>query len=145
MQGCCVASRGMPVAVTTLGSTGEPGSLLSEAGIWGRQTLGPPQDGQWGGPCLEILCSSSTEVRRQPALHTRHAVPLNPHSNPTKVAFLSEALRGCDLPVVIRLGDWAWILGLGDHSAPQGMSPGLPGRDGDVSGTSHSCPGTSWK
>lgn len=92
-----------------------------------------------GGPCLEILCSSSTEVRRQPALHTRHAVPLNPHS------FLSEALRGCDLPVVIRLGDWAWILGLGDPSVPQGMSPGLPGRDGDVSGTSHSCPGTSWK
>lgn len=50
-----------------------PGSLLSEAGIrvsGAEQTLGPPQDGQWGGPCLEILYSSSTEVRRQPALHT---------------------------------------------------------------------------
>lgn len=47
--------------------------------------------------------------------------------------------------MVIRLGDWAWVLELGDPSAPQGTFPGLPGRDGDVLGTPHSCLGTSWQ
>lgn len=110
----------MPVAVTTLGSTGEPGSLSPvEAGIWGRQTLGPPT-GWAGRPLLRNPVQLFHRGQETASSAHRHAVPLNPHSNPTKVAFLSEALRGCDLPVVIRLGDWAWILGLGDHSAPRG-------------------------
>lgn len=46
--------------------------------------------------------------------------------------------------MVIGLGDWAWILELGDPGAPQGAFPGLPRRDGEVLGTSHSCPGASW-
>ena len=46
--------------------------------------------------------------------------------------------------MVIGLGDWAWILELGDPGAPQRAFPGLPGRDGEALGTSHSCPGASW-